>query len=101
MRVPGATSCLIVNSLCRKSGQTTRSATRAGLPEERTLTTKPQLARQMLERAFDAGVPAAWVPGERVYGEKRRRRVWLEEQAHAYVVAVSGKAVLSIIIWQK
>jgi len=56
---------------------------RAGIPEERTVTTKPQLARQMLERAFDAGVPAAWVTGESVYGENRRRRVWLEEQAHA------------------
>ena len=53
--------------------------------------TKPQLARQMLERAFDAGVPAAWVTGDSVYGDHRRLRGWLEEQAHAYVLAVSGK----------
>ena len=63
---------------------------RAGMPPERTLTTKPQLARQMLERAFDAGVPAAWVAGESVYGDNRRLRVWLEEQTHAHVLAISG-----------
>jgi hypothetical protein len=63
----------------------------AGMPPERTLTTKPPLARQMLERAFDAGVPAAWVTGDSVYGDNRRLRVWLEEQAHAHVLAVSGK----------
>jgi len=61
------------------------------MPPERTFTTKPQLARQMLERAFDAGVPAAWVTGDSVYGDNRRVRVWLEEQAHAHVLAVSGK----------
>ncbi len=33
---------------------------RAGIPAERVLATKPQLAQQMLKRAFDAGVPAAW-----------------------------------------
>src|SRR5437667_7536034 len=31
----------------------------AGIPVERTFATKPQLAQQMLKRAFDAGVPAA------------------------------------------
>jgi len=64
---------------------------RAGIPEERPFTTKPQLARQMLERAFDADVPAAWVTGDSVYGDNRRLRVWLEEHVHAYVLAVSGK----------
>lgn len=39
---------------------------RAGIPSERTFATTPQLAQQMLKRAFDAGVPAAWVAGERV-----------------------------------
>jgi SRSO17 transposase len=64
---------------------------RAGIPEERACATKPQLAQQMLKRAFDAGVPAAWVAGDRVSGENRQRRMWLEEYAHAPVLAVSGK----------
>jgi SRSO17 transposase len=63
----------------------------AGVPEEQLFATKPQLARQMLKRAFDAQVPAAWVTGDSVYGDDRRLRVWLEEQNRAYVMAVSGK----------
>ncbi len=39
---------------------------RTGVPTERTCATKPPLAQQMLTRAFDAGVPAAWVTGESV-----------------------------------
>jgi SRSO17 transposase len=38
----------------------------AGMPEDRRLATKPQLAQQMLARAFAAGVPASWVTGDRV-----------------------------------
>ena len=45
----------------------------------------------MLERAFQAGVPATWVTGDSVYGDNRRLRMWLEAQEHAYVLAVSGK----------
>jgi len=45
----------------------------------------------MLKRAFDAGVPAAWVAGDSVYGDNRALRLWLEEHGHAYVLAVSGK----------
>jgi SRSO17 transposase len=45
----------------------------------------------MLARAFAAGVPAKWVTGDSVYGDDRRLRMWLEGQAQAYVLAVSGK----------
>ena len=45
----------------------------------------------MLKRAFDAGVPAAWVTGESVYGDSRQLRRWLEEHEYAHVLAVSGK----------
>jgi SRSO17 transposase len=64
----------------------------AGGPAEQLFATKPQPARQMLQRAFEAGVSAAWVTGDSVYGDDRRLRVWLEEQDQAYVMAVSGKA---------
>jgi SRSO17 transposase len=63
----------------------------AGIPEERLFATKPQLAQQMLKRAFETGVPAAWVTGDSVYGDNRSLRLWLEEHDHAYVLAVSGK----------
>jgi hypothetical protein len=64
---------------------------RAGMPAERPFATKPQLAQQRLKRAFDAGVPAAWVTGDSVYGDNWQLRLWLEEQEYAHVLAVSGK----------
>jgi|SRR5256885_10209297 len=68
----------------------------AGIPEDRHFATKPQLAQQMLARAFAAGVPAAWVTGDRVYGDNRQLRRWLEAQPQAYVLAVSGKEYVGL-----
>jgi SRSO17 transposase len=50
----------------------------AGIPDERRVATKPQLAQQMLDRALEAGVPARWVTGDRVAGSDRRLRLRLE-----------------------
>jgi SRSO17 transposase len=61
----------------------------AGVPEEVTFATKPQLAKRMLERAREAGVPAAWVTGDSVYGGDRRLRIWLEEQKQPFVLEVA------------
>jgi SRSO17 transposase len=63
----------------------------AGIPAARRFATKPQLAQQMLARAFSAGVPATWVTGDSVYGNDRRLRLWLEAQPRAYVLTVSGQ----------
>jgi DDE superfamily endonuclease len=60
----------------------------AGMPEGRGFATKPQLARQMVARAFAAGVPATWVTGDSVDGDDRRLRLWLE--AHAPGLCVGG-----------
>ena len=65
---------------------------RARVPEEVGFTTKPQLAKKMLERVLGVGVSAAWVVADSVYGDTRRLGVWLEEREQAYVLAVSGKA---------
>jgi SRSO17 transposase len=64
---------------------------RAGVPRTQPFATKPELARQMLERALGARGPATWVTGDSVYGDDRRLRMWLEAQDQAYVLAVSGK----------
>ena len=40
------------------------------------------------QRAFAAGVPAAWVVGDTVYGADGRFRRWLEAEGRAYVLAV-------------
>jgi SRSO17 transposase len=62
----------------------------ASIPDERRFATKPPLAQQMRTRTVAAGVPAMWGTGDRVYGNNRRLRLWLEAQPHAYVLAVSG-----------
>jgi len=58
-----------------------------GVPDTVQFATKPQLARQMLQRVLKAQVPHAWVSGDEVYGSDRRLRLWLEEQGEAYVLA--------------
>jgi len=59
----------------------------AGIPDEVAFATKGELAKQMLVRAFAAGVPAQWVLGDTVYGYDELR-LWLEEQRKPYVLAV-------------
>ena len=61
---------------------------RAGVPEGAVFATKPRLAKRMLERAFRAGVPAAWVTGDEVYGSDGDLRRWLEQEGQPYVLAV-------------
>ena len=59
-----------------------------GLAPDTPLATKPQLARRMLARARDAGVPMAWVTGDTVYGRSRALRGWLEDEGLHHVLAV-------------
>lgn len=40
---------------------------------------KPEVACQMLVRAFAEGVPRHWVTGDSVYGANRTLRRWPEE----------------------
>ncbi|MDQ3639006.1 MAG: IS701 family transposase, partial [Actinomycetota bacterium] len=62
--------------------------TEAGVPEEARFATKGRLARVMLERAFEAEVPARWVLADSIYGADSKFRAWLEEQRKHYVLAV-------------
>jgi SRSO17 transposase len=61
----------------------------AGVPADVAFATKPELAQQLLARAFAAGVPAAWVSGDEIYGDDGALRRWLETGHHPYVLAVS------------
>ena len=62
----------------------------AGVPDPVAFATKPVLAKQMIARALEAGVPARWVTGDSVYGNDGKLRRWLEEQRVAHVLGVSG-----------
>jgi SRSO17 transposase len=68
----------------------------AGVPDDVAFATKPAPARTMLARALDAGVPAAWVAGDSVYGNDRRLRVWLEGRRQPFVLAIKATEPL----WQ-
>jgi len=59
----------------------------AGIGDEVQFATKGALAKQMLVRAFAAGVSADWVVGDTVYGYDELR-LWLDEQQQNYVLAV-------------
>jgi SRSO17 transposase len=61
----------------------------AGIPKEVRFATKGKLAKEMLERAFEARVPARWV-ADTVYGTARGLRGWLEVQGCSYVLALTG-----------
>jgi SRSO17 transposase len=68
----------------------------AGIPEGMVFASKPQLAIQMLVRARAAGVPAAWVGADEVYGNDEPFRRHLEAAEQPYVLAVSS----SHLVWQ-
>jgi SRSO17 transposase len=63
----------------------------AGVPVETVFATKPQLGRQMLSRAFAAGVPCRWVTGDSVYGADYALRRSIEKSGRGYVLAVTRR----------
>ncbi len=67
----------------------------AGVPTTAPFRTKPQLALTMIERALDAGMPAAWVTADEVYGNDYSFRRALEMRGQAYVVAVKRTQAVS------
>jgi SRSO17 transposase len=67
-----------------------RRLSEAGVPEGVRFATKGQLAKAMLNRAFEAGVPARWIVADTVYGMTRGLRGWLEERGRSYVLAVTS-----------
>jgi SRSO17 transposase len=69
---------------------------KAGVPTHVGFATKPQLARQMLQRAFRARLPIKWITADCVYGSDRRLRMWLETERQAYVMAVSAQESVCI-----
>jgi SRSO17 transposase len=85
-------------SLPREWAEDAERRQEAGVPQQVTFATKPQLARHMLARAFAAGVPAAWVTGDSIYGGDRRLRVWLEQQEQPFVLAVTSAEPLFALL---
>lgn len=68
----------------------------AGVPEEITFRTKPQMAADMLAHAQENGMPFSWISGDSVYGSNAKLRAWCEDNYINYVMAISGKEY----VWQ-
>lgn len=63
---------------------------KAHIPTDVAFSTKCVLARQMLERAFGAGLNARWITADEEYGKCSELRAWLEGRYQPYVLAVAG-----------
>ncbi|AVH54649.1 hypothetical protein C4B68_01090 [Streptomyces dengpaensis] len=59
----------------------------AGIDDAVPFATKVEHLKWMLQRAFDACVPFAWVTADEAYGQVKHLRAWLEERAVAHVLA--------------
>jgi SRSO17 transposase len=66
----------------------------AAVPDGVEFATKTDLARAMLARALNAGLPAAWVTADEAYGKDYKFRSWLEARRIGYVVAVACNQVV-------
>jgi SRSO17 transposase len=66
----------------------------AGIPAAVRFATKPQLAEEMLRRAWRLGVRAAWVAADTVYGNDGKFRRFLEANRQPYVLAVQSNQQL-------
>ncbi|NLH98517.1 MAG: transposase [Chthonomonadales bacterium] len=68
----------------------------SGVPDGIAYSTRPQMARRMLERAFEHQIPHRFVAGSITFGADRDLRAWLEERREAYVLAVPADMALLV-----
>ena len=67
----------------------------ACVPEQTEFLTKPQLALEMLEHAWQRGLPLQWVVGDEVYGDAGYFRQAVSAHGRWYVLTVS----VSTAVW--
>ena len=60
----------------------------ASIAEDTGFATKPQIARELIAVALDAGVPCAYVLADALYGSDKSLRVMLEQREQPHVLAV-------------
>lgn len=68
----------------------------ARIPETKQFATKPAIARAMLQRVMETGIPAVWATADEVYGSDSKFRDSLEKHGLHYVVAISCQQRLFI-----
>src|SRR5437764_6412922 len=73
----------------------------AGIGDDVPFATKPELARTMLTRVLEAGVPAGWLTADEVYGQDKRLRVWCEQHGLPYVLATRSNDTVATVDWRQ
>jgi len=71
--------------------------TKAAVPEDIGFATKPAIARAMISRCLDAGLPCAWVLADALYGSDYKLRRMLEDRGQPYVLAVRSNQHLRFV----
>jgi len=64
----------------------------AGISDDVSFATKPQLAQRMLARLLEQGVQIGWFTADEAYGDNPGLRAWLETQQINYIMAISCDA---------
>ena len=60
----------------------------AAAPDDQRFMTKPEIARDLIATALDAGIPCAYVLADALYGSDKSLRVMLEQREQPHVLAV-------------
>jgi SRSO17 transposase len=61
---------------------------KAAIPDGQRFMTKPEIARDLIAAALDAGMPCAYVLADALYGSDKSLRVMLEQREQPHVLAV-------------
>lgn len=70
---------------------------KAHVPEDMAFATKPAMAREMVGRLLDEGVPCAFVLADALYGSDYQFRRMLEKRGQAYVLAIRSNHALRFL----
>jgi SRSO17 transposase len=70
---------------------------RAGVPDAVGYRSRAELARHMVHRALDGGVPAAWFAADEPYGDSDPLRAWLKTRDIGYVLATNRHAWITTV----
>jgi SRSO17 transposase len=85
-----------------RAGTDDRNRARAaGVDDAVRFATKPELARRMLSRPLEAGVPAGWLTADEVYGQDKRLRVWCEQHGLPYALATRSNDTVATVDWRQ
>jgi SRSO17 transposase len=69
---------------------------RAGIPDEVSFATKPELACQILTDLHQQGHLPGWITGDEVYGNNPTLRTWCQQHQLGYVLAIPCSFTLTL-----